>query len=190
MSIHVRDGNKRDEHRLARLVSGRARCLVLGGGGARGLAHIGVIAAFEEAGLAVDFLGGTSMGAIVAASLAMDLDAGAIRSRLADAFIGQNPLNDYTLPYHALTRVSKVDAALRMSFGDLWIEELWLPYFCVSSNLTTGGAMVHGNGDLATALRASIAIPGLLPPVMSSDGVLVDGGMMNNLPADVMADLG
>ncbi|GEP12622.1 patatin-like phospholipase family protein [Methylobacterium gnaphalii] len=189
MRIQVRDGNGRDRSRLARLASGSARGLVLGGGGARGLAHVGVLRALEDAGLPVDFVGGTSMGAIVAASVAMDLCSDEIRDRMTGFFVGQNPLNDYTLPFHALTRGMKADAGLRRTFGAARIEDLWLPFVCVSSNLTTGEAMVHRSGDLAAALRASIAIPGLLPPIVSADGILVDGGMMNNLPADVLADL-
>lgn len=187
MRIQVRDGHSRDLARLVRLTTGAARGLVLGGGGARGLAHLGVLEAFAEADLPVDFVGGTSMGAIVAASVAMDLGVADIRARMVAGFVGQNPLNDYTLPFHALTRGLKVEAALRAGFGEARIEDLWLPFVCVSSNLTTGAAMVHRSGDLAAALRASIAIPGLLPPVVSEDGILVDGGMMNNLPADVLA---
>lgn len=189
MRIQVREGSDRDWARLARLAIGKARGLVLGGGGARGLAHLGILEALAEADLPIDFAGGTSMGAIVAASVASDLGPAEIRERMAAIFVGQNPLNDYTLPFHALTRGVKVDTALRESFGTTRIEDLWLPYLCVSSNLTTGAAMVHRSGDLVTALRASIAIPGLLPPVVSEDGILVDGGMMNNLPADVMAAL-
>ncbi|KQP07913.1 cyclic nucleotide-binding protein [Methylobacterium sp. Leaf99] len=189
LRIPVRAGNVSDLERLARLASGSARGLVLGGGGARGLAHLGVLQALEDAGCAPDFVGGTSMGAVVAASLAMGLGIDRIRARTVAFFVGNNPLNDYTLPYHALTRGAKVDAGLAAWFGGARIEDLWLPFLCVSSNLTTGTAMVHRSGDLPGALRASIAIPGLLPPVCTEDGVLVDGGMMNNLPADVLAGL-
>lgn len=189
MQIHVREGNAADHDRLARLASGFARGLVLGGGGARGLAHLGVLQALDEAGLTVDFVGGTSMGAIIAASFATGTSLDRIRSWAAEDFSGRNPLNDYTLPYVALTRGAKVDAALARRFGNVRIEQLWLPFFCVSSNLSTGEVMVHDKGSLAEALRASIAVPGLLPPVSTNEGVLVDGGMMNNLPADVMADL-
>lgn len=189
LQIHVREGNAADHHRLARLASGFARGLVLGGGGARGLAHLGVLQALDEAGLIVDFIGGTSMGAIIAASFATGTSLDCVRSWAAEDFSGRNPLNDYTLPYVALTRGAKVDAALARRFGRARIEQLWLPFFCVSSNLSTGKLMVHDKGGLAKALRASIAIPGLLPPVGTDEGVLVDGGMMNNLPADVMADL-
>ncbi|KAA0124315.1 cyclic nucleotide-binding protein [Methylobacterium sp. P1-11] len=189
MRIQLRDGNQGDLHRLARLASGAARGLVLGGGGARGLAHLGVLKALDEASCAPDFVGGTSMGAIIAASLAMGWGVAEIQAQIEAFFATSNPINDYTLPLHALTRGAKVDAGLAARYGGVRIEDLWLPFFCVSSNLTTGNTMVHRSGDLPKALRASIAIPGLLPPVLCDEGVLVDGGMMNNLPADVAAGL-
>ncbi|WP_430910731.1 patatin-like phospholipase family protein [Methylobacterium sp. sgz302541] len=187
MRHQVRIGRAADHARLARLVSGRARGLVLSGGGARGFAHIGVLRALEEAGHPVDFVGGTSIGAVVGASVAMGWSADEISGHVFDAFVSSSPINDYTLPVLSLTRGTKVDERLRRHFGEVRVEGLWLPFLCVSANLTTGAAMVHREGDLATALRASIAIPGLLPPVMAEEGVLVDGGTMNNLPADLLA---
>ncbi|MCJ2139705.1 patatin-like phospholipase family protein [Methylobacterium sp. E-066] len=189
MRIQVRPGRPDDMARLARLACGAGRGLVLGGGGARALAHLGVLQALDEAGCAADFVGGTSMGAVIAASLAMGWSLGEIREHTEAAFTGRNLINDYTLPIHALTRGAKVDASLAERYGGARIEDLWLPFFCVSSNLTTGRAMIHRDGDLPKALRASIAIPGLLPPVLCDEGVLVDGGMMNNVPADVAAGL-
>ncbi len=189
LRIQLRDGRAADLHRLARLAAGAARGLVLGGGGARGLAHLGVLKALDEVSCAPDFVGGTSMGAIVAASLAMGWSPAEIQAKTEAFFATSNPINDYTLPLHALTRGAKVDAGLAARYGGARIEDLWLPFFCVSSNLTNGSTMVHRTGALTQALRASIAIPGLLPPVICDEGVLVDGGMMNNLPADVAADL-
>ena len=189
LRIQLRDGRAADLHRLARLASGAARGLVLGGGGARGLAHLGVLKALDEVSCAPDFVGGTSMGAIIAASLAMGWSLAEIRAQTEAFFATSNPINDYTLPLHALTRGAKVDAGLAARYGGVRIEDLWLPFFCISSNLTNGSTMVHRTGALTQALRASIAIPGLLPPVICDAGVLVDGGMMNNLPADVAADL-
>lgn len=189
LRIQIRDGASGDYHRLARLISGTGRGVVLGGGGARGLAHLGVLRALEEAALPVDFVGGTSMGAIIAASVAMGWSSAQIDAHTADFFGRRNPLSDYTLPYIALTRGARVDAGLSAQFGGAKIEDLWLPFFCVSSNLTTGDASIHRHGSLTDALRASIAIPGLLPPVCATEGVLVDGGMMNNLPADVMSTM-
>ena len=189
LRLQVRENHDGDIARLARIVSGHARALVLGGGGARGLAHLGVLRALGEAGFDIDLVGGTSMGSILAASVALDWNLDEIEMHTVASFVGRNPLDDYTLPFHALTRGAKVDAGLAERFGDARVEDLWRPFFCVSSNLTTGSAMVHWSGPLDRAIRASIAIPGLLPPVASEDGILVDGGMMNNLPADVMADL-
>jgi NTE family protein len=189
LRVQLRDGRAADLTRLARLASGAARGLVLGGGGARGLAHLGVLRALDEVSCAPDFVGGTSMGAIIAASLAMGWSLPEINAQTEAFFATSNPINDYTLPLHALTRGAKVDAGLAARYGGVKIEDLWIPYFCVSSNLTTGNTMVHRSGDLTHALRASIAIPGLLPPVLCDEGVLVDGGMMNNLPADVAAEL-
>ena len=189
LRLQVRENHGGDFARLARIASGHARALVLGGGGARGLAHLGVLRALSEAGLDIDLVGGTSMGAILAASVAMDWTIDEIETHTVASFVGRNPLDDYTLPFHALTRGAKVDAGLAERFGEARIEDLWRPFFCVSSNLTAGTAMVHRTGALDRAIRASIAIPGLLPPVATEDGILVDGGMMNNLPADVMADL-
>ncbi|GJE45930.1 patatin-like phospholipase family protein [Methylobacterium soli] len=189
MRHQVRAGRTADHDRLGRLVSGRARGLVLGGGGARGFAHLGVLRALHEADHTIDFVGGTSIGAVVAASVAMGWSLDEIQDHILEAFVLSSPLNDYTLPVLSLTRGIKVDTRLRHHFGTVRIEDLWLPFLCVSANLTTGAAMVHTRGDLVGALRASIAIPGLLPPVIAEDGVLVDGGTMNNLPADLLADL-
>ena len=105
-------------------------------------------------------------------------------------FVESNPLNDYALPFVALTRGRKVTKLLRKHFGDHEIEDLWRPCFIVSSNLTTGASELHRRGPLWWALRASVAIPGLLPPLMRGGEVLVDGAVMNNLPADVMCAMG
>lgn len=103
------------------------------------------------------------MGSIPAASVALDWSLDAIESHTVASFVGRNPLGDYTLPFHALTRGAKVDAELAARFGDARAEDLWRQFFCVSSNLTTGTATVHWAGPLDRAIRASIAIPGLLP---------------------------
>jgi NTE family protein len=106
------------------------------------------------------------------------------------AFVDVNPLRDYTLPFVSLVSGRKVSRMLRNAFGDLTIEDLPLGFFCVSSNLTTGHSEVHRSGELWRWLRASVAIPGVLPPVMHRGEVLVDGGTMNNLPVDAMRELG
>jgi NTE family protein len=183
---HVRAGKPDDIRRLARFISGRAVGLVLAGGGARGFAHIGILKALMEAGVPFDNIGGASMGAIIAAGLASEWGIEELTERMRAAFVEGNPLNDFTLPLIALVRGKKVTDLLRRNFGDVRIEELPKPFFCVSSDLTTGRIHEHRAGPLWRALRASVALPGILPPVTHHGHLLVDGGVMNNLPVDVM----
>jgi NTE family protein len=187
---HVRPGNDGDMKRLARAITGRAVGVVLSGGGARAYGHIGVVKALHEAGIAVDLIGGTSMGAIIAACFAAGWDDAETLARMRQAFLTSNPLSDYALPLVALTRGRKVTRLLQANFGDWRIEDLWLPYFSLAANLTTGTTELHRRGPLWRALRASVAIPGLLPPLIDSGAVLVDGAVMNNLPADIMCGMG
>ncbi len=184
---HVREDKPDDIKRLARFVAGRAVSLVLAGGGARGLAHIGVLRALEEANVPFDYVGGTSMGGIIAAGLAMEWSIDEISARMHKSFVETNPLSDFTLPLIALFRGRKVSALLQKNFGDTRIEDLAKPYFCVSSDLTSGRDYVHRTGLVWRALRASTSLPGILPPVTHDGHLLVDGGVMNNLPVDVMA---
>jgi NTE family protein len=185
---HIRAGNGNDVRRLARFIAGRAVGLVLAGGGARGFAHIGVIRALIEAGVPFDHLGGTSMGAIIAAGLAQEWGVEELSDRMRATFVNGNPLDDFTLPLIALVRGKKVSCLLQENFGDIQIEELAKPFFCVSSDLTTGRIHEHRSGLLWRALRASVALPGILPPVTHHGHLLVDGGVMNNLPVDVMRE--
>jgi NTE family protein len=185
--FHWHQGSKADAARIARTAAGRSIGLVLSGGGARCYAHIGAVRALREAGISIDFAGGTSMGAIIAAGVALGWDDDVLERNICEAFVNSNPLNDYTLPVVALTRGRKVNRRLERFFGDTQIENLVIPYFCMSSNLTCGCATVHRKGLLRKALRASIALPGVLPPEVLGGDVHVDGAVMNNFPVDVMA---
>ncbi len=187
---HLRLGSRRDIERLARRLTGKAVGLVLSGGGARGFAHIGVIQALEEAGIPIDRVGGTSMGAVIAAQYAIGLDARAMleQNRLWQE---RNPLWDVTLPLIALVSGRAGLRILDAMFGDRRIEDLWLDYFCCSTNLSRSELSIHRDGPLARWVRASISIPGIAPPLRLDNGdVLVDGGVLNNMPADVMRLLG
>jgi NTE family protein len=185
---HLRVGDLSDIRRLARFVAGSAVNVVLAGGGARGFAHIGVLKALRESGVPFDYVSGTSMGGIIAAGVAMEWSIEELTERVRDAFVVNKPLSDFTLPLIALFRGARVSALLQKHFGNMRIEDLALPYFCVSSDLTSGRDHVHRSGLLWRALRASVALPGILPPVTAEGGhLLVDGGVMNNLPVDVMA---
>ena len=179
-----------DIARVARMLTGRGVGLVLSGGGARGFAHIGIVKALREARVPIDLVGGTSMGAILGAGVARGWSVEELKERFHAAFVQAKPLRDYTLPFVSLVSGRKVSRLLRKDCGDMDIEDLPLTFFCVSSNLTTGHCMVHRRGLLWLWLRASVAIPGVLPPVVYKGEVLVDGGTMNNLPVDAMRELG
>jgi NTE family protein len=184
--FHLRTGSTTDEARLARVITGTSVGLVLSGGGARAYAHIGAVRALREAGVPLDFVGGSSMGGIVAAGVAMGWDNDEIEHRIRKAFVHSGPLTDIAFPMIAMTRGEKVRKRLHEHFDSVDISDLWLPFFCVSSNLTTGAPHIHRRGDLTWALRASSALPGVLPPIAEGDNVLVDGAVMRNFPADVM----
>ena len=184
--IHLREGAPRDLKRLARMLVGQSVGLVLSGGGARAYAHIGVIKALNEADIPIDVVGGASMGAIIAGGVAMGWDDAELEWRIRKAFVETNPLDDIALPLLAMTRGETVRRRLHEHFGDAEIPDLWLPYFAVSSDLTAGAYHLHRRGLLHEALRASVALPGILPPVILGDHVLVDGAIIKNFPTDVM----
>jgi NTE family protein len=185
-SVHHHLVDDQDIGRMARLLTRRGVGLVLSGGGARGFAHLGVIRALREARVPIDFVGGSSIGAIIAAGVAMGWDDKEMQVRYRRSFVDTNPVNDYTFPLLALTRGRKVTRLLEREYGEMLIEDLRQPYFCVSANLTTGRSLEHRSGKLAAALRAAVAIPGVMPPVFRDEGVLVDGAAINNLPVDIM----
>lgn len=184
--FHMRRDHAPDTARLARILTGQSVGLVLSGGGARAYAHVGAIQALRERGVPIDFVGGASMGAVVAAGVAMGWDEAEMDQRIRSAFVNNSPLDDIALPLLAMTRGDKVRKRLAEHFGEVEIADLWLPYFCVSSNLTTGAYHQHRRGLLREALRASIALPGILPPATDANNVLVDGAVLKNFPADVM----
>jgi len=184
--FHLRENGMADVQRMARVLTGQSVGLVLSGGGARAYAHIGAIEAMRERGIPIDFVGGASMGAVIAAGLAMGWDDGEMEARIRKAFVESSPVDDIAFPMIAMTRGDKVRARLEEHFGDIQISDLWLPFFCVSSNLTSGSYHLHRRGPLHNALRASISLPGVLPPVCEDGAVLVDGAVMKNFPADVM----
>ncbi|MBE1162085.1 patatin-like phospholipase family protein [Dyella acidiphila] len=179
-----------DIARIARLISGHARGLVLAGGGARGLAHLGALRALREAGHDFDAVGGTSIGAIIGAGVANMWSIDDMMRTYYEAFVRGKPLSDWTLPFVALTRGRRAALMLRRAFGAIDIEDLERPFFCVSTNLSGAGRTVHRHGPLWLWLRATSSIPGILPPVLHHGQVYVDGALVDNLPTDVMAEDG
>lgn len=184
--FHLRQGDGGHIDRLARLLTGQSVGLVLSGGGARAYAHVGALRALHERHVPIDFVGGVSMGAIVAGGLAMGWTQEELETRLRKAFVDSSPTDDIAFPLIAMTQGLKVRERLHEHFGERQMADLWLPFFCLSSNLTTGAYQLHRRGVLSEALRASIALPGVLPPAIDGQNVLVDGAVMKNFPTDVM----
>jgi NTE family protein len=188
MHHHIRSDT--DIERLARLMLGRAIGLVLAGGGARGVAHYGVIWALRDHGVPVDIVGGTSIGSIVAGMIASEWPREKMLYCYQDTFAGRSPISDFTIPTVALLSGRSINQWLEKWFGGIEIEDLPLSFFCLSTNLTSGGPAVHDSGKLATWIRASISIPGVFPPLIDQGSIYVDGGVINNMPVDVMRQIG
>ncbi len=184
--FHIHSDQVADMGRIARIITGHSVGVVFSGGGARAFAQIGAIQALREAHIPVDFVCGSSMGAILSSCLALQWDEAEIDRRIRDAFVDSSPLDDIAFPFIAMTSGKKVDHRLEKHFGDIVIEDMPLPYFCLSSNLTTGTLKVHKTGVLRHALRASISLPGVMPPVVEDGQVLVDGAVMRSFPATMM----
>jgi predicted acylesterase/phospholipase RssA len=184
---HVRLDDSDSMARLARFLTNNAVALVLAGGGARGFAHLGVIRALRETGVPVDAVGGSSFGALAATGLARGLRDEEILAELHFAFTHEDPLNDYTVPIVSLISGQRLDRILR-KYLPMDIEDLWLPFFAVSSDLSANQMRVHDRGPLWRAIRASASLPGILPPALENGHLLIDGAVVNNLPVDVMRE--
>ena len=184
--FHCNPDSLSDIERMARVITGSSVGLVLSGGGARAYAHIGVLRALRNANVPIDFLGGSSMGAIIAAGPALDWTQQELEERIRNAFVNSDPLSDIAFPLIALTRAKKLTKLMKDTYGDQTIEDMSLPFFAVSANLTSGRIEVHRQGLLRQALRATVAIPGVIPPLVRDGQVLVDGAVLRNFPSDVM----
>jgi CRP-like cAMP-binding protein/predicted acylesterase/phospholipase RssA len=186
---HIRLDCIEDYRRLARFATGKAVGVVFGGGGARGYLQLGAIQALRESGIPIDLVGGASVGSMVAAQCALGNDIEKIIELGMTGYgkdIGINLLRDATLPIMAFLSARRTVKILKEVFGHTFIEDLWLRYFCVSSNLSTAEVVVHEEGPLWLGIRASVSVPGILPPVIVNGKMLVDGGLLNNLPVDIM----
>lgn len=188
---HLRWGRVGDMERLARLLAGKGVGVVFSGGGAKGFAHIGVLKALREASIPIDVVGGTSMGAILAAGVAADWDFETYLRKYRQGFTARKPMGGISLvPLVSFFSGERMDSLLKSQFGDSGIEDQWIPFYCVSSNITTGAVAVHDRGLLRKALRASASLPGVFPPVVYGDHLHIDGGTLDNLPVDAARELG
>lgn len=187
--FHAAEDSAPDAARIARVVTGTSVGVVFSGGGARAYAHIGVVQALHDARVPFDFVGGASMGAVIGAGPALGWTDDELDARIRHAFVRSDPLSDIAFPIVAMTRARKVERLLQEAYGEVLIEDMPLPFFCTSSNLTSGQVQIHRRGQLRQAMRASISIPGVMPPVVMNDQVLVDGAVLKNFPAEIMRQI-
>jgi predicted acylesterase/phospholipase RssA len=176
-----------DIARLARRLACKAVGLVLSGGGARGLAHVGVVDELQRAGIVIDRVGGTSMGAVVAGLVALGLEPSDMLAVARRELVARRPFGDVTWPRHGLVRGGRLDASLRRVFGGALIEDQPIPLFTVSVDLVAAEEVVHRQGPIAEAVALSVRLPGIVPPRRVGGRLHVDGGVLDNLPIGVMA---
>ena len=178
---------QRDFARLARFLNDRSVGLALGGGFARGIGHIGVIRAMRELDIPIDMVGGTSMGAIIAGQCALEWDCQRMLE-ITCRHSAESMERDYTLPVVSFMTGQKISRVVTSIAGNMDIEDMWLPFFCISASLTRGEMKVHSSGNTALSVIASARAPGLFPPVTWDNELLVDGALVNLVPSDVMRD--
>jgi predicted acylesterase/phospholipase RssA/CRP-like cAMP-binding protein len=184
---HAREANAADTDRVARLILNRGVGVVFSGGGARGISEVGVYAALLDAGVPIDAVGGTSIGSIVAGGAARDMTPADVAKMLRDAVLdGKSPV-DVTFPAVSIASGGRVTEQMRRAADGLDFEDTWRRAFAVSTNITKGEVEIHDGGPGWFALRASFSIPGVFPPMRNADGdVLVDGGVLDNMPVGIM----
>ena len=181
---HLRLGNRGDFARVVRFLTGRAVGLTLGGGFARGLAHIGVFRALAECNIPLDAVGGASMGGLIGALWASGWSNERIVEEISSGC--RDSFNDMTLPFIAFKSGRKFSDLVARFFGEARIEDLWHPFFCVSANLNRAELTLHKSGGITKATLASSRAPGIFPPIVYGGELHVDGGSINNVPVDLM----
>jgi predicted acylesterase/phospholipase RssA/CRP-like cAMP-binding protein len=187
---HVALDQPVDFGRVARSLTGRSVGVVLGGGGMRGLAHVGLLRAMVEAGIPIDHIGGTSMGAAIAAFWASSPSLETLHERCIACANANFHRSVQIPPVWSLLDGNALTRLMRRLCGDVQIEDLWTDYFSVSSNITRSEPWIHRRGALSKAVRASFSVPGLYAPVVDNGDLLVDGGLLNNVPVDIMRESG
>lgn len=180
-------GSVDDVQRLVRRLTGQATVLVLGGGGARGFAHFGAIKALRDGGVPIDAIVGTSAGALVGGGLARHGDLDLAEPALLNWFDEVRWRRDFNPPTLSLTTGRLMTEGFQAFFGDWMVEDLTVDYAAVSCDLVAAEPCVHTSGPLWQAIRCSVAVPGLFPPVALGDRLLVDGGLVANLPVGIAA---
>lgn len=190
MHHHLAGGGGKDFARLVRFIDGEAIGLVACGGGAFTAAHIGMYQALIEAGYEFDIMGGTSGGAAMTAAFALGVSPADIDRLTHDMFVRRKAMGRWTWPRYSLLDHGVFDAVLLEHFSDIDVSDLWTHYFAVATNLSRNAPEVIRSGPLWAAVRASAAIPALLPPSYTRDGeLLVDGCLIDNVPLRPMQEI-
>jgi NTE family protein len=185
MHLHIQGTGESELMRLMRMVTRTGVGVALGGGTARGFAHFGVMRALAEVGIPVDMVGGTSIASAIAAMFALRFPAEEMRAAIK-RLLDLRPFRDYAFPRTALLKSRRFEQLARSTFRDTDIEDSWLKYFCISTNLSTGEEVVHETGEIWRASMASGALPVVMPPFIEGKHILVDGGLVNNVPVDLL----
>ena len=184
---HICGDSPTDFRRLARVFTGKAVGLVLGGGGARAFAHIGAIRAIEEAGITIEMIGGTSQGALIGAQYAMGLTTDQMIDTNRILFRDFRPFKgDITVPIFSFLSGVTSNRGLEGLFGKTYISDLKIPFFSIATNLSLAKLIVDRDHPVWKAVRCSMSLPGLMPPVIEGGNLISDGGLLNNLPVDIM----
>lgn len=186
---HIRIDQDKDWQRMLRFIQGQAIGVVLGGGGVRSWAHIGALKALMEAGIPIDAIGGTSGGAVIAGYYAIHEtyeDPRGVLKKLSAIARKTVSLCNITWPAISFFSGKSYTREQKKIFSNTKIEDLWLPYFCISCNLSHSIQAIHRNGHLWKKVRSSTAVPGIFPPVVIRGELHLDGGLLNNLPVDAM----
>lgn len=189
---HIQEKDKHDYQRLLRFMRGKAIGVVLSGGGARGWAHLGALKALIEADIPIDAIGGTSAGAIIGSLYARNKNLKMIHEEFDDLLATtSNVVTWRNLCWPAISLFNCKDFTLEAQslFQNIQIENLAIPYFCITCNLGLYKEVVHRSGLLWERIRASTAVPGLVPPMIINGDLHIDGGVINNLPVNVMREI-
>lgn len=190
MHHHVIAGDKPTTERLVRFLTNQALGLVCSGGGAFSAAHVGLYKAMLEAGLSFDMLGGASGGGAMTAAFALQRPVDVIDQTIDRIFVRSRAFRRLTWPRYSVLDHTVFDRELKVAYGETLIEDLPVPYFAISTDLSRNDTYVHRSGSLWQAVRATGSIPGLLPPVFTDDGImLVDGSLVDNVPVKTMRSL-
>lgn len=193
--FHFRQMNEKDLQRMGRILTGKATGLVLAGGGAKGFAHIGVMRALSEYQIPVDYLGGTSVGSMMAAAIAFDRPPAVLEETIYKATLYKPSADLSLLPLISLVKGLNIKRMVNFTIKELSgrkdvdLVDTWIPMYIVASNYTRSDESVFFRGNMAKALLASSSIPGVFPPVIIDGELYVDGGTFNNFPADIMRSI-